>query len=153
MFSCFYRKKEIINIDTRPIYNNNKDSFFTLNKRIETEDYKVNEFDKSYLEDNKDFIVTDEFEEYIRNILFNKLCIIINYNKGIKFVIDNIDTMRYDLGYKLKGNMLPVFFQTTKNLDTKDKLKDIIFNKIHVDNIKTLNIILNPNRMKMRYDL
>ena len=133
------QKKKIVKVDDRPIYNNNKDSVFTLTKRIEKEDYKENEFDISYLEDNKDFIVIDEFDEYIRNILFNKLCIIINYKKDIKYVIDNIDSMRYDLGYKFQYNMLPVFFQTTKYLDTEHKLKDIIYNKIHIDNIKTLN--------------
>ena len=50
-----------------------------------------------------------------------------------------------NLSLKLKGNMLPVFFQTTKNLDTKDKLKDIIFNKIHYYNILLINKLILVN--------
>jgi hypothetical protein len=153
MFSCFFlKKKKIINVDNRPIYNNNKDSVFTLTKRIKNEGYIKNESDNRYLEDNKEYIVLDEFDEFIRNILFNKLCILINYKKENRIIINNIDELRYDLGYKLRHNMLPVFFQTTKYLDTTDKLKDIIYNKIHIDNIKTLNIIFNPNRNTMRYN-
>ena len=50
MFSCFFPQKENIKIDPRPTYNNNIDSVFTLNKRIENDDYEVNDNDKAYLD-------------------------------------------------------------------------------------------------------
>ena len=136
MFGClFLKKKKIIKIiDNRPIYNNNKDSYYTLNKRIEN-GLNPNENDIKYLKDNENFINTNELEQCYRNILYNKLYIEINYKKEKKDIIDNIDTMRNKLCYKLKNNMLPVFFQTSRNLETSEKLKDIIFNTIHLDNV------------------
>ena len=60
----------------------------------------------------------------------------------MKDIINNIDDMRFNISNMLYSNMLPVFFQSTNNLDTKDKLKDIIFNKIHLENIKKLNKLI-----------
>ena len=140
MFGCFLKnkKKKIIKkIDNRPIYNNNKDSVYTLNERIK-KGLKPNEFDIKYLEDNKNFINNNDLDQYYRNILYNKLYIEINYKKEKKDIIDNIDTMRNKLCYKLKNNMLPVFFQTSRNLETAEKLYSIISETIHFDNIKIL---------------
>ena len=137
MFGCFLKnkKKKIIKkIDNRPIYNNNKDSVYTLNERIK-KGLKPNEFDIKYLEDNKNFINNNDLDQYYRNILYNKLYIEINYKKEKKDIIDNIDTMRNKLCYKLKNNMLPVFFQTSNNLNTSEKLRSIIFDTIHLDNV------------------
>lgn len=144
-FTCFFPPKENIKFDLRPTYNNIIDSVYTLNKRIQNDGYEPNDFDKSYLEENKQFLEITDNDEYHRNILFNKLCILIKYHKENKDIINNIDNMRFNLSLKLKGNMLPVFFQTTKNLDTKDKLKDIIFNKIHYYNILLINKLILVN--------
>ena len=142
-FSCFSKKIENNeNNDVRPKYNNIIDSVFTLNKRIENDGYEPNDFDKAYLEENKQFLDIDRFDEYYRNILFNKLCILLDYDSEMKDIINNIDDMRFNISNMLYSNMLPVFFQSTNNLDTKDKLKDIIFNKIHLENIKKLNKLI-----------
>lgn len=144
-FSCFFPPKENIKIDMRPTYNNNIDSVFTLNKRIENDNYEVTDFDKSYLEENKHFLEVTDNDEYYRNILFNKLCILIKYHLENKDIINNIDDLRYNLSLKLKGNMLPVFFQITNNLIKKDDLKDIIFNKMHYYNILLINKLIIVN--------
>ena len=68
--------------------------------------------------------------------------ILIKYEKENKDIINNVNEMRHNLSLKLKGNMLPVFFQITNNLDKKDKLKDIIFNKIHYFNILLINKLI-----------
>ena len=142
-FSCFSKKIENNeNNDVRPKYNNIIDSVFTLNKRIENDGYEPNDFDKAYLEQNVEFLDVDKFDEYYRNILFNKLCILLDYDSEMKDIINNIDDMRFNISNMLYSNMLPVFFQSTNNLDTKDKLKDIIFNKIHLENIKKLNKLI-----------
>ena len=139
-FSCFSKKIENNeNNDVRPIYNNIIDSVFTLNKRIENEGYEPNESDKEYLEQNVEFLDVDE---YYRNILFNKICILLDFDSEMKDIINNIDDMRFNISNMLYSNMLPVFFQSTNNLDKKDKLKDIIYNKIHLDNIKKLNKLI-----------
>ena len=131
----------------RPTYDNNIDSVFTLNKRIENDNYEVTDFDKSYLEENKHFLEVSDNDEYYRNILFNKLCILIKYHLENKDIINNIDDFRYNLSLKLKGNMLPVFFQITNNLIKKDDLKDIIFNKMHYYNILLIDKLIIVNDM------
>lgn len=146
-FSCFFPPKENIKIDMRPTYDNNIDSVFTLNKRIENDNYEVTDFDKSYLEENKHFLEVSDNDEYYRNILFNKLCILIKYHLENKDIINNIDDFRYNLSLKLKGNMLPVFFQITNNLIKKDDLKDIIFNKMHYYNILLIDKLIIVNDM------
>ena len=148
LFSCFFPPKENIKIDMRPTYNNNIDSVFTLNKRIENDNYEVTDFDKTYLEENKQFLEVTENDEYYRNILFNKLCILIKYHLENKDIINNIDDLRYNLSLKLKGNMLPVFFQITNNLIKKDDLKDIIFNKMHYYNILLINKLIIVNNIE-----
>ena len=143
MFSCFSKKIENNeNNDVRPIYNNIIDSVFTLNKRIENEGYEPNDFDKAYLEQNVEFLDVDKFDINYRNILFNKICILLDFDSEMKDIINNIDDMRFNISNMLYSNMLPVFFQSTNNLDKKDKLKDIIYNKIHLDNIKKLNKLI-----------
>ena len=142
-FSCFSKKIENNeNNDVRPIYNNIIDSVFTLNKRIENEGYEPNESDKEYLEQNVEFLDVDKFDINYRNILFNKICILLDFDSEMKDIINNIDDMRFNISNMLYSNMLPVFFQSTNNLDKKDKLKDIIYNKIHLDNIKKLNKLI-----------
>ncbi len=144
-FTCFSPPKENIKFDLRPTYNNIIDSVYTLNKRIQNDGYEPNDFDKTYLEENKQFLEITDNDEYYRNILFNKLCILIKYHKENKDIINNIDDMRYNLSLKLKGNMLPVFFQITKNLIKKDDLKDILFNKMHYYNILLINKLIIVN--------
>ena len=143
MFSCFSKKIENNeNNDVRPIYNNIIDSVFTLNKRIENEGYEPNDFDKAYLEQNVEFLDVDKFDINYRNILFNKICILLDFDSEMKDIINNIDDMRFNISNMLYSNMLPVFFQSTNNLDSKDKLNEIIFNKIHLENIKKLNKLI-----------
>ena len=78
-FKCIFTPSENVEIDTRPTYNNNIDGVFTLTKKIENDDYEMTDFDKSYLDENKQFLKINQNEIYYRNILFNKLCILINY--------------------------------------------------------------------------
>jgi hypothetical protein len=141
------KKKKKYN-DLKPTYDNILDSIYTLNNRIKYDNYTPTDFDNSYLEENKQFLEVKKNDENVRYILFHKLLILIDYKQENKDIINNIDDMRFDLSNKLSGNMLPVYFQINHNLDTKDKLKDVIFNKIHYFNILLLNKLIIVNNIE-----
>lgn len=145
LFKCVSIQKENNNNDLKPTYDNILDSIYTLNNRIKYDNYDPTDFDISYLEENKQFLEIKKNDENVRYVLFYKLLILIDYKQEKKDIIINIDDMRFDLSNKLFGSMLPVFFQINHNLDTKDKLKDVIFNKIHYFNILLLNKLIIVN--------
>ena len=139
-FKCFSAPKE--NKPSKkelPIYNSFKDTL-TIIKNKEVKD----EFDKQYLYENKEHIFKKfKFEKELKNIFFNRLCIIIDYSLTNADIMLNVDQMIFNLSSKLKYGMIPLYFQINKNIDKKEKLRDVIFNKMHIDNILLIDKLIN----------
>ncbi len=149
MFRCFFKVQEedqSVNVE-KPIYNTHIDNVFVLKQKIKNDEYEPNEFDSKFLEENEKYLVDDKNNYYIRYMFFYKLCILIDYSEEQINVFKNINELRKQMSLSLKYEVIPVFFQTNRYLDTKEKLNDIIFNKIHLDNIKMLNELISLNNI------
>lgn len=149
MFRCFFKVQEedqSVNVE-KPIYNTHIDNVFVLKQKIKNDEYQPNEFDSKFLEENEKYLVDDKNNYYIRYMFFYKLCILIDYSENQINVCKNLNELRKRMSLSLKYEVIPVFFQTNRYLDTKEKLNDVLFNKIHLDNIKILNELISLNNI------
>jgi hypothetical protein len=134
MFKCFKKQEEYV--DTRYIYQTDKDSVYSLKKRIDLEEIEETDFDKEYLKQNEEYLKEHKTDIHFRYILFYKLLTKIDYDKGIRDININIEDLRLELDKKMKN--LPTYFTQNSYIINKKKLEKVLLNEIHIDNIKKL---------------
>ena len=122
--------------DPREIYNTYKDNIYSLKKRIENKEIEETDFDREYLKENEKYLEIEKNDINYRYILYHKLLLIIDYNNGIREININIEDLRTKLYKKLKN--LPTYLTQNSYIINNKKLKKVILNEIHIDNIKKI---------------
>lgn len=138
LFSCwFINSVEVEEPVKLFLYDTNKDSLYSLKKRIDNKEIETpDESDLNYLKANETILKEYKKDKFYRYILLMKMYLHIDYDAEMKERLNQIETLRYDLDMKLK--MLPMYFQQTSYINTKEKLENIILNFIHIDNVMLL---------------
>jgi len=85
---------------------------------------------------------------YDRIELLELICKRIKYDDTNPNICVHIDNFRALLSFHLKDNVMPMYFQQTAYFNTKDKLEDVVFNKFHSTNVKTLLDFLKKEEKK-----
>ena len=92
------------------------------------------------------FNCLDKQNSHLRDLLYSEICEFVGYEENDKPTItNNIQDLKTIFENYFSNGVIPIYFQQTFFIIDADKLKDVIFNKIHSKNIYLLLQALNDD--------